>query len=83
MKEDDYLNFILFSTHVTTWKDSLVQATPANLEEARMFVKNIRDEGSKLAQLSILPIPFPASVTHLWHASPLGKTSGLKTRHQG
>ncbi|XP_015855582.2 inter-alpha-trypsin inhibitor heavy chain H3 isoform X1 [Peromyscus maniculatus bairdii] len=45
MKEDDYLNFILFSTHVTTWKDSLVQATPANLEEARMFVKNIRDEG--------------------------------------
>ncbi|GAB1298672.1 Inter-alpha-trypsin inhibitor heavy chain H3 [Apodemus speciosus] len=44
MKEDDYLNFILFSTDVTTWKDHLVQATPANLEEARTFVKNIRDQ---------------------------------------
>lgn len=44
MKEDDYLNFILFSTGVTTWKDHLVQATPANLEEARAFVKNIRDQ---------------------------------------
>ncbi|XP_021059196.1 inter-alpha-trypsin inhibitor heavy chain H3 [Mus pahari] len=44
MKEDDYLNFILFSTDVTTWKDHLVQATPANLEEARTFVKNIEDQ---------------------------------------
>lgn len=44
MKEDDYLNFILFSTGVTTWKDHLVKATPANLEEARAFVKNIRDQ---------------------------------------
>ncbi|XP_031217055.1 inter-alpha-trypsin inhibitor heavy chain H3 isoform X2 [Mastomys coucha] len=44
MKEDDYLNFILFSTDVTTWKDHLVQATPANLEEARTFVKSIRDQ---------------------------------------
>eukprot|EP00073_Rattus_norvegicus_P053327 XP_017455711.1 PREDICTED: inter-alpha-trypsin inhibitor heavy chain H3 isoform X4 [Rattus norvegicus] len=43
MKEEDYLNFILFSTGVTTWKDHLVKATPANLEEARAFVKNIRD----------------------------------------
>ncbi|XP_028643373.1 inter-alpha-trypsin inhibitor heavy chain H3 [Grammomys surdaster] len=44
MKEDDYLNFILFSTDVTTWKDHLVQATPANLKEARAFVKNINDQ---------------------------------------
>uniref|UniRef100_A0A8C6ID74 Inter-alpha-trypsin inhibitor heavy chain H3 n=1 Tax=Mus spicilegus TaxID=10103 RepID=A0A8C6ID74_MUSSI len=44
MKEDDYLNFILFSTDVTTWKDHLVQATPANLEEAKTFVKNIHDQ---------------------------------------
>lgn len=47
MKRDDYLNFILFSSDVTTWKDTLVQATPANLEMARAFVKNIRDQGSK------------------------------------
>uniref|UniRef100_A0A673U2M3 Inter-alpha-trypsin inhibitor heavy chain H3 n=1 Tax=Suricata suricatta TaxID=37032 RepID=A0A673U2M3_SURSU len=45
MKEDDYLNFILFSGDVTTWKDTLVQATPENIEEARTFVKNINDQG--------------------------------------
>nr|XP_004661349.2 inter-alpha-trypsin inhibitor heavy chain H3 isoform X1 [Jaculus jaculus] len=45
MKEDDYLNFILFSGDVTTWKDHLVQATPENLEEARTFVKGIDDRG--------------------------------------
>ncbi|XP_077605711.1 inter-alpha-trypsin inhibitor heavy chain H3 [Crocuta crocuta] len=45
MREDDYLNFILFSGDVTTWKDTLVQATPENIEEARAFVKNIDDRG--------------------------------------
>ncbi|XP_044772812.1 inter-alpha-trypsin inhibitor heavy chain H3 isoform X6 [Neomonachus schauinslandi] len=45
MKELDYLNFILFSGDVTTWKDDLVQATPENIQEARIFVKNIHDQG--------------------------------------
>uniref|UniRef100_A0A8C9BI77 Inter-alpha-trypsin inhibitor heavy chain H3 n=1 Tax=Phocoena sinus TaxID=42100 RepID=A0A8C9BI77_PHOSS len=45
VKEDDYLNFILFSGGVTTWKDTLVQATPENIQEARKFVMNIRDQG--------------------------------------
>ncbi|XP_047388188.1 inter-alpha-trypsin inhibitor heavy chain H3 [Sciurus carolinensis] len=45
VKENDYLNFILFSGDVTTWKDQLVQATPENLQEARAFVKNIYDKG--------------------------------------
>ncbi|XP_008053170.1 inter-alpha-trypsin inhibitor heavy chain H3 [Carlito syrichta] len=45
MKEEDYLNFILFSGDVTTWKEDLVQATPENLQEARTFVKNIDDRG--------------------------------------
>ncbi|XP_020030783.2 inter-alpha-trypsin inhibitor heavy chain H3 isoform X1 [Castor canadensis] len=45
IKEEDFLNFILFSGGVTTWKDHLVQATPENLEEARIFVRNIRDQG--------------------------------------
>ena len=48
MKQEDYLNFILFSGDVTTWKDNLVQATPENIEEARTFVKNIQDRGSKI-----------------------------------
>lgn len=47
VKEEDYLNFILFSGDVTTWKDNLVQATPENIQEARTFVRNIQDQGSK------------------------------------
>ncbi|XP_006892298.1 PREDICTED: inter-alpha-trypsin inhibitor heavy chain H3 isoform X2 [Elephantulus edwardii] len=45
IKEEDYLNFILFSGDVTTWKDSLVQATPENLQKAKEFVRSIRDQG--------------------------------------
>ncbi|KAM9186257.1 inter-alpha-trypsin inhibitor heavy chain H3 [Dugong dugon] len=45
MKKEDYLNFILFSGYVTTWKDSLVQATLENLQEARTFVRNIQSSG--------------------------------------
>ncbi|KAM9592869.1 inter-alpha-trypsin inhibitor heavy chain H3 isoform 6-T6 [Trichechus inunguis] len=45
MKKEDYLNFILFSGYVTNWKDSLVQATPENLQEARTFVRNIQSSG--------------------------------------
>ncbi|XP_054585658.1 inter-alpha-trypsin inhibitor heavy chain H3-like isoform X3 [Eptesicus fuscus] len=45
IKEEDYLNFILFRGDVTTWKDTLVQATPENIQEAREFVKNMRANG--------------------------------------
>nr|KAF6420493.1 inter-alpha-trypsin inhibitor heavy chain 3 [Molossus molossus] len=45
IKETDYLNFILFSGGVTTWKDNLVQATPENIEEARTFVRGIEAAG--------------------------------------
>uniref|UniRef100_A0A2K6UKP3 Inter-alpha-trypsin inhibitor heavy chain H3 n=1 Tax=Saimiri boliviensis boliviensis TaxID=39432 RepID=A0A2K6UKP3_SAIBB len=45
MKEEDYLNFILFSGDVSTWKEHLVQAIPENLQEAKTFVKSIDDRG--------------------------------------
>ncbi|XP_036734091.2 inter-alpha-trypsin inhibitor heavy chain H3 isoform X4 [Manis pentadactyla] len=45
VNEEDHLNFILFSGQVTTWKDSLVRATPENTQEARAFVKSIKDQG--------------------------------------
>ncbi|XP_027379027.1 inter-alpha-trypsin inhibitor heavy chain H3 isoform X3 [Bos indicus x Bos taurus] len=45
VKQDDYLNFILFSGDVTTWKDSLVPATPENIQEASKFVMDIQDRG--------------------------------------
>ncbi|XP_054990153.1 inter-alpha-trypsin inhibitor heavy chain H3 [Sorex araneus] len=44
MKENDYLNFVLFASKVRVWKDHLIQATPENIQEARAFVSNIAAE---------------------------------------
>ncbi|XP_044157350.1 inter-alpha-trypsin inhibitor heavy chain H3-like isoform X2 [Bufo gargarizans] len=43
--QHDHFNFILFSDDGQVWKDSLVKATPENLEEARTFVKSIIPDG--------------------------------------
>ncbi|XP_056380161.1 inter-alpha-trypsin inhibitor heavy chain H3-like isoform X2 [Hyla sarda] len=43
--QHDHFNFILFSYNGQLWKDSLLQATPENLEKARTFVKNITTDG--------------------------------------
>ncbi|KAM6062401.1 inter-alpha-trypsin inhibitor heavy chain H3-like [Chlamydotis macqueenii] len=45
IKEDDFFNFILFGSEVQTWKDTLIKATPENLDEARKFVRSIDTEG--------------------------------------
>ncbi|XP_017924059.2 inter-alpha-trypsin inhibitor heavy chain H3-like isoform X1 [Manacus vitellinus] len=45
IKEDDFFNFILFSSGVSTWKETLIKATPENLDEARKFVRNIDASG--------------------------------------
>uniref|UniRef100_A0A8D2LR46 Inter-alpha-trypsin inhibitor heavy chain H3 n=1 Tax=Varanus komodoensis TaxID=61221 RepID=A0A8D2LR46_VARKO len=45
IKEDDYLNFVLFGSDVHKWKDTLIQATPENLEEARRYVRDINIAG--------------------------------------
>uniref|UniRef100_A0A4X2L513 Inter-alpha-trypsin inhibitor heavy chain H3 n=1 Tax=Vombatus ursinus TaxID=29139 RepID=A0A4X2L513_VOMUR len=46
VREDDFLNFILFSSDVTSWKENMVPATPENLKLAREFVHNIQDRGA-------------------------------------
>ncbi|NWU76492.1 ITIH3 inhibitor, partial [Onychorhynchus coronatus] len=46
VKEDDFFNFILFDNVVSTWKETLIKATPENLDEARKFVRNIDASGS-------------------------------------
>ncbi|XP_073500553.1 inter-alpha-trypsin inhibitor heavy chain H3-like isoform X4 [Phyllobates terribilis] len=43
--EHDHFNFILFDNNIIQWKDSLVKATPKNLEEARKFVQTIFPNG--------------------------------------
>ncbi|NXT50971.1 ITIH3 inhibitor, partial [Pluvianellus socialis] len=45
IKEDDFFNFILFGSEVRTWKETLIKATPENLDEARKFVRGIVTEG--------------------------------------
>ncbi|XP_066469057.1 inter-alpha-trypsin inhibitor heavy chain H3-like [Tiliqua scincoides] len=45
IKEDDYLNFVLFGNDVHKWKDTLIKATPENLEEAKRYVRNIAIAG--------------------------------------
>uniref|UniRef100_A0A8B9PGU7 Inter-alpha-trypsin inhibitor heavy chain H3 n=1 Tax=Apteryx owenii TaxID=8824 RepID=A0A8B9PGU7_APTOW len=45
LKDDDFFNFILFGSEVRTWKETLIKATPENLDEARKFVRGIDVEG--------------------------------------
>ncbi|KAK2534298.1 Itih3 [Columba guinea] len=45
IKEDDFFNFILFGSEVHTWKETLIKATPKNLDEARAFVRGIDTSG--------------------------------------
>lgn len=47
MKEDDFFNFILFDSEISVWKETLIKATPENLDEARKFVQHISAQGSK------------------------------------
>ncbi|NWX54051.1 ITIH3 inhibitor, partial [Promerops cafer] len=45
IKEDDFFNFILFDSEISTWKETLIKATPENLDEARKFVRHISTQG--------------------------------------
>uniref|UniRef100_A0A8C3KF26 Inter-alpha-trypsin inhibitor heavy chain H3 n=1 Tax=Calidris pygmaea TaxID=425635 RepID=A0A8C3KF26_9CHAR len=48
IKEDDFFNFILFGSEVRTWRETLIKATPENLDEARKFVQGINTEVTNL-----------------------------------
>ncbi|XP_056380143.1 inter-alpha-trypsin inhibitor heavy chain H3-like [Hyla sarda] len=41
----DHFNFILFDNEIVLWKDSLIKATPENLEEAKQYVSTISPRG--------------------------------------
>ncbi|NXB49699.1 ITIH3 inhibitor, partial [Leucopsar rothschildi] len=45
VKEDDFFNFILFDSEISVWKETLIKATPENLDEARKFVRHISAQG--------------------------------------
>ncbi|XP_025128212.2 inter-alpha-trypsin inhibitor heavy chain H1 isoform X2 [Bubalus bubalis] len=46
MRPGDYFNLVLFGSAVQSWKDSLVQASPANLEAAQNFVQQFSLAGA-------------------------------------
>ncbi|XP_060094800.1 inter-alpha-trypsin inhibitor heavy chain H3-like [Heteronotia binoei] len=46
LKEEDYFNLIPFASRVSTWKDTLVRATPENVNEAKQFIQTITASGS-------------------------------------
>ncbi|NWX34343.1 ITIH3 inhibitor, partial [Notiomystis cincta] len=45
IKEDDFFNFVLFDSEIATWKETLIKATPENLDEGREFVRHISAKG--------------------------------------
>ncbi|NWS80008.1 ITIH3 inhibitor, partial [Toxostoma redivivum] len=45
IKEDDFFNLILFDSEISIWKETLIKATPENLDEARKFVRHISAQG--------------------------------------
>ncbi|NXQ44104.1 ITIH3 inhibitor, partial [Catharus fuscescens] len=45
IKEDDFFNFILFDSEISIWKETLIRASPENLDEARKFVRQISAQG--------------------------------------
>ncbi|XP_062977668.1 inter-alpha-trypsin inhibitor heavy chain H3-like [Elgaria multicarinata webbii] len=46
LREDDHFNIILFESSVSTWKDTLIKATPDNVKEAKEFIEKINDRGA-------------------------------------
>ncbi|RXN23124.1 inter-alpha-trypsin inhibitor heavy chain H3-like isoform X1 [Labeo rohita] len=47
LDEDDHFGLITFDSEVSLWKRELLKATETNLENAKSFVKEIRDRGSE------------------------------------
>lgn len=52
LDEDDHLGLITFDSEVSLWKRELLKATEENLENAKSFVKEIRDRGGELEHIN-------------------------------
>ncbi|XP_015262960.1 PREDICTED: inter-alpha-trypsin inhibitor heavy chain H3 [Gekko japonicus] len=46
LNPDDHFNLVPFESRVSTWKDTLVKATPENVNEAKQFIQTITCSGS-------------------------------------
>ncbi|XP_048029054.1 inter-alpha-trypsin inhibitor heavy chain H3-like isoform X2 [Megalobrama amblycephala] len=54
LDEDDHFGLITFDHSVDTWKRELLKATKQNLENAKSFVKEIRDGGATDINAAVL-----------------------------
>lgn len=52
LDEDDHFGLITFDSDIDTWKRELLKATKQNLENAKSFVKEIRDRGGEFLTLN-------------------------------
>ncbi|KAL0978563.1 hypothetical protein UPYG_G00172280 [Umbra pygmaea] len=46
LQKEDYFGIVLFDSSISTWKDSLTMATVENVNEAKTFVREIKDQGT-------------------------------------
>uniref|UniRef100_A0A673FIJ9 Zgc:112265 n=1 Tax=Sinocyclocheilus rhinocerous TaxID=307959 RepID=A0A673FIJ9_9TELE len=54
LDEDDHFGLITFDNEVSLWKRELLKATETNLENAKSFVKEIRDRGATDINAAVL-----------------------------
>ncbi|XP_029683210.1 inter-alpha-trypsin inhibitor heavy chain H3-like isoform X7 [Takifugu rubripes] len=54
LAEDDFFGIITFDSRIFHWKRELVQANQANLENARTFARNIKDNGATDINAAVL-----------------------------
>ncbi|XP_056885921.1 inter-alpha-trypsin inhibitor heavy chain H3 isoform X2 [Takifugu flavidus] len=54
LAEDDFFGIITFDSRIFQWKRELVQANQANLENARTFARNIKDNGATDINAAVL-----------------------------
>ncbi|XP_026077619.1 inter-alpha-trypsin inhibitor heavy chain H3-like [Carassius auratus] len=54
LDEDDHFGLITFDSEVSLWKRELLKATETNLENAKSFVKKIRDRGATNINAAVL-----------------------------
>eukprot|EP00066_Takifugu_rubripes_P022900 XP_011612166.1 PREDICTED: inter-alpha-trypsin inhibitor heavy chain H3-like isoform X3 [Takifugu rubripes] len=54
LAEDDFFGIITFDSRIFQWKRELVQANQANLESARTFARNIKDNGATDINAAVL-----------------------------
>ncbi|XP_051768557.1 inter-alpha-trypsin inhibitor heavy chain H3-like isoform X12 [Ctenopharyngodon idella] len=54
LDEDDHFGLITFDSDIDTWKRELLKATKQNLENAKSFVKEIRERGATDINAAVL-----------------------------